>query len=82
LIQKIESLVGPPMLKSLNSNMLPETIDAREQFIALFGSRFFVTFAKRVVKGTIIIIIIISYTGLARSHAVHLCLEIKETLFI
>ncbi len=47
-----ESLVGPHVLKVLNSNMFAEAIDARNELIALVGSGFFVTSAKWAVEGT------------------------------
>jgi hypothetical protein len=52
LIWTNESLVGPHVFKVLDSNVLVETIDAREEFIALFGSGLLVTSAKRAVEGT------------------------------
>lgn len=52
MIWTSESLVGPLVLKVLGTNMLAETIDAREEFILLFKSSFFVISAKKVVQGT------------------------------
>ena len=52
LIWADESLVGPHPLEVLDSNMLAETIDAGEYFIALLESNFFVTLAKLAVEGT------------------------------
>jgi hypothetical protein len=52
LIWTNESLVRLHVLKVLDSNMLAEAIDARERFIALSWSGFFILFAKRAVEGT------------------------------
>jgi len=52
LIWTNKSLVGPHVLKVLDSNMFAEAIDTRKEFIALVGSGFFVTSAKWAVEGT------------------------------
>ena len=52
LIWTSESFVGPHVLEVLDSNMLAQTIDAREEFIALSGSSFFATSIKRALEGT------------------------------
>jgi hypothetical protein len=52
LIWADESLVRPHPLEVLDLNMLAETIDMGEYFIALSESNFFVTLAKWAGEGT------------------------------